>query len=140
MIRRPPRSTLFPYTTLFRSVWLVAINARFVRRERRSGSRARRHSAMGRRAFQAASRRIRQGPFVFSARWPAVLHHGNAEDHSDAGTTRRVELRPHVPADLPRWPRTSEGPESQFHGLFDGPLEEGDAGGRKHRTRRADLA
>src|SRR2546430_13081656 len=26
MIRRPPRSTLFPYTTLFRSVWkIVAI-------------------------------------------------------------------------------------------------------------------
>src|SRR3712207_8211725 len=25
MIRRPPRSTLFPYTTLFRSVLLVAI-------------------------------------------------------------------------------------------------------------------
>src|SRR2546425_8223237 len=24
MIRRPPRSTLFPYTTLFRSAWLVA--------------------------------------------------------------------------------------------------------------------
>src|SRR2546430_10684610 len=24
MIRRPPRSTLFPYTTLFRSLWLVA--------------------------------------------------------------------------------------------------------------------
>src|SRR2546422_8635455 len=23
MIRRPPRSTLFPYTTLFRSVWIV---------------------------------------------------------------------------------------------------------------------
>src|SRR2546428_9406401 len=23
MIRRPPRSTLFPYTTLFRSVWLA---------------------------------------------------------------------------------------------------------------------
>src|SRR2546429_6903130 len=23
MIRRPPRSTLFPYTTLFRSIWLV---------------------------------------------------------------------------------------------------------------------
>src|SRR5260370_14694124 len=28
MIRRPPRSTLFPYTTLFRSVW--APNARRV--------------------------------------------------------------------------------------------------------------
>src|SRR3712207_9526364 len=24
MIRRPPRSTLFPYTTLFRSVWATA--------------------------------------------------------------------------------------------------------------------
>src|SRR3712207_9244995 len=24
MIRRPPRSTLFPYTTLFRSTWLLA--------------------------------------------------------------------------------------------------------------------
>src|SRR3712207_7998373 len=23
MIRRPPRSTLFPYTTLFRSVWMT---------------------------------------------------------------------------------------------------------------------
>src|SRR3712207_8723879 len=27
MIRRPPRSTLFPYTTLFRSPWLVAEGA-----------------------------------------------------------------------------------------------------------------
>src|SRR5438034_7480032 len=25
MIRRPPRSTLFPYTTLFRSLWLALI-------------------------------------------------------------------------------------------------------------------
>src|SRR2546427_6364502 len=24
MIRRPPRSTLFPYTTLFRSLWFIA--------------------------------------------------------------------------------------------------------------------
>src|SRR2546422_3570017 len=24
MIRRPPRSTLFPYTTLFRSIWYTA--------------------------------------------------------------------------------------------------------------------
>src|SRR2546426_5148344 len=27
MIRRPPRSTLFPYTTLFRSLYLTAIPA-----------------------------------------------------------------------------------------------------------------
>src|SRR3989475_9178622 len=25
MIRRPPRSTLFPYTTLFRSLWLLLL-------------------------------------------------------------------------------------------------------------------
>src|SRR5256885_3095179 len=25
MIRRPPRSTLFPYTTLFRSIWAVGL-------------------------------------------------------------------------------------------------------------------
>src|SRR2546422_4890760 len=28
MIRRPPRSTLFPYTTLFRSLWTVALSWR----------------------------------------------------------------------------------------------------------------
>src|SRR3712207_7677872 len=27
MIRRPPRSTLFPYTTLFRSLWLLGAAA-----------------------------------------------------------------------------------------------------------------
>src|SRR3989442_4477208 len=31
MIRRPPRSTLFPYTTLFRSMTLRHINCRFER-------------------------------------------------------------------------------------------------------------
>src|SRR2546430_4627536 len=31
MIRRPPRSTLFPYTTLFRSITLGASTARFSR-------------------------------------------------------------------------------------------------------------
>src|SRR3712207_7139492 len=34
MIRRPPRSTLFPYTTLFRSWWdtYVTVNRRFAER------------------------------------------------------------------------------------------------------------
>src|SRR5256885_8048050 len=35
MIRRPPRSTLFPYTTLFRSAWTDAIER--VRKLRRLG-------------------------------------------------------------------------------------------------------
>src|SRR2546427_9595176 len=42
MIRRPPRSTLFPYTTLFRSKDLVFVNrgdGRFVPREIRVGLR-----------------------------------------------------------------------------------------------------
>src|SRR2546430_9936335 len=30
MIRRPPRSTLFPYTTLFRSVWELDTGQRLV--------------------------------------------------------------------------------------------------------------
>src|SRR2546430_9249669 len=32
MIRRPPRSTLFPYTTLFRSPWSVQVRSRVERR------------------------------------------------------------------------------------------------------------
>src|SRR2546427_13192463 len=39
MIRRPPRSTLFPYTTLFRSVVLISISSRKMSRaSRRSAS------------------------------------------------------------------------------------------------------
>src|SRR3712207_8767105 len=37
MIRRPPRSTLFPYTTLFRSAWLIA--RPWYSRSRRTGAR-----------------------------------------------------------------------------------------------------
>src|SRR2546427_3834889 len=33
MIRRPPRSTLFPYTTLFRSFLLESSRVRFLRRD-----------------------------------------------------------------------------------------------------------
>src|SRR2546425_576568 len=40
MIRRPPRSTLFPYTTLFRSELLVALPAQFGERDARAFARA----------------------------------------------------------------------------------------------------
>src|SRR2546429_7454372 len=33
MIRRPPRSTLFPYTTLFRSTWIRTMARGFARDE-----------------------------------------------------------------------------------------------------------
>src|SRR3712207_7163829 len=41
MIRRPPRSTLFPYTTLFRSPWLYRIA------RNRSLNHLRKHTAIG---------------------------------------------------------------------------------------------
>src|SRR2546422_1599828 len=37
MIRRPPRSTLFPYTTLFRSVPRAKLNASFATRMPQAG-------------------------------------------------------------------------------------------------------
>src|SRR3712207_6912879 len=40
MIRRPPRSTLFPYTTLFRSPAIVATRCRPESTSRRTASRA----------------------------------------------------------------------------------------------------
>src|SRR5688572_31652509 len=38
MIRRPPRSTLFPYTTLFRSVKVVLLGNRLERRAEGNGA------------------------------------------------------------------------------------------------------
>src|SRR5256885_7050631 len=49
MIRRPPRSTLFPYTTLFRSVVLTAFSA------------PGRHPVARQRARAGVERRVAQG-------------------------------------------------------------------------------
>src|SRR3712207_7363932 len=47
MIRRPPRSTLFPYTTLFRSWWFVATPVpALIRREHAKPSRCERANLM----------------------------------------------------------------------------------------------
>src|SRR5437667_3187377 len=54
MIRRPPRSTLFPYTTLFRSrVRLVPLHAHRVPEGRRCGVAARGRGDGGRRPHAA---------------------------------------------------------------------------------------
>src|SRR5256885_7148508 len=55
MIRRPPRSTLFPYTTLFRSLGRVRLPARLPRLLSQQGHRRTR----GRPARAAAERRRR---------------------------------------------------------------------------------
>src|SRR5256885_11061654 len=39
MIRRPPRSTLFPYTTLFRSLWQAKREGEYIFREGEDASR-----------------------------------------------------------------------------------------------------
>src|SRR5438552_6359112 len=61
MIRRPPRSTLFPYTTLFRSA-LEAEDGLPRRRGRPSRRAGERHGAAGRRQDQRhrAERRLRR--------------------------------------------------------------------------------
>src|SRR3712207_8601104 len=76
MIRRPPRSTLFPYTTLFRS-------ARVPRRARRAGrgrspARARRPPAPDARARARPQRR----------RAP-VLRAGRSEEHTSELQSRQ---------------------------------------------------
>src|SRR3712207_7721937 len=54
MIRRPPRSTLFPYTTLFRSTWIRPADG--YPRGRRCRSRGRRDGRTGRRSASGRGR------------------------------------------------------------------------------------
>src|SRR5262245_62589441 len=56
MIRRPPRSTLFPYTTLFRSVAVVGVHGEVADVERREVLEEVR--ALGRRHLEVAKPRL----------------------------------------------------------------------------------
>src|SRR2546427_8254384 len=60
MIRRPPRSTLFPYTTLFRSEWKLSWHAHF-------------HESVGEEIHQ----RSRSG-LLLRRRLVQRVHHGDA--------------------------------------------------------------
>src|SRR2546426_4452000 len=60
MIRRPPRSTLFPYTTLFRSVVGRAVRGRPAARRLRGGGVRRR---AGRRSGQRGGGGVDRGPY-----------------------------------------------------------------------------
>src|SRR2546425_1383382 len=61
MIRRPPRSTLFPYTTLFRSCRSAAVASR-------RGARSSSPSAGSQRRSTSSLRRASQGSNRFSTR------------------------------------------------------------------------
>src|SRR2546426_4490707 len=60
MIRRPPRSTLFPYTTLFRSLYLPARVGAGVSRARGAGAPARCGGLSGRELGAPHQRHLRR--------------------------------------------------------------------------------
>src|SRR2546422_2836616 len=71
MIRRPPRSTLFPYTTLFRS---SSFTARQERVRRRPISLTRRGAALGGPDRGLVGRPPRSKPARHQARWRSEEH------------------------------------------------------------------
>src|SRR5258708_1183660 len=79
MIRRPPRSTLFPYTTLFRS-------AEFCLAEQPAGEISRRVAALG----GDDERRQRQIAQLAGVD-PAELHR-QADEHGDVGDRKSTRL------------------------------------------------
>src|SRR3712207_7424519 len=81
MIRRPPRSTLFPYTTLFRST------AERPPRRRPGGAARRRHPARpgGRRPGHA----VRGGPAGVRHRRAARVAGGRSEEHTSELQSRQ---------------------------------------------------
>src|SRR3989442_10551490 len=81
MIRRPPRSTLFPYTTLFRSAELQALE----RGERGEGTRYAR--LLARRAKHQVRGR--------DARPASRSRHGNLRRRSEEHTSE-LQSRPHL--------------------------------------------
>src|SRR2546428_4495774 len=70
MIRRPPRSTLFPYTTLFRSPGSA---------EDRDGAQGDRRPAMSRRPFRKGVREVRPRLHVC---FPPDGSEGRSEEHT----------------------------------------------------------
>src|SRR2546422_11576406 len=81
MIRRPPRSTLFPYTTLFRSVLEHGRGARAARRDRGADVRGRERGARhGVRPAPAVPGRAARG-----APQPRILGPPGETDPADAG-------------------------------------------------------
>src|SRR2546422_1902600 len=83
MIRRPPRSTLFPYTTLFRShLNRIANASAVVGRARRCASA---HASLGRRAMRKSGGRTRNDPRGLIYR----LRHLRARTASALGNERR---------------------------------------------------
>src|SRR2546425_5726982 len=81
MIRRPPRSTLFPYTTLFRSI-LIAGTSFFARRNLRLGRGDRRGA-------------LRISLYVLACYvlgWVLMFHHVSDQNRSEEHTSELQSL------------------------------------------------
>src|SRR6266436_3434279 len=81
MIRRPPRSTLFPYTTLFRSHPLVGVG---------HGSRSRRQRAI-----------VRRRDGISTSRAAQVAHHFRQRDATDRNVAPAATREPRTRARSP---------------------------------------
>src|SRR3712207_9455805 len=100
MIRRPPRSTLFPYTTLFRS-WTGPRAPRVVL----VGLPGRSDRSVTLLAHGAVTFRVRSPTVCLAGSGNARLHHPRA--HAETCTERNEALR--SPTDGLRHSRTGEG-------------------------------
>src|ERR1051326_1342344 len=103
MIRRPPRSTLFPYTTLFRSRWRCRSGTDAegnskpeTRRAPTSGTASEAGENRSRpRCGGEALRRLRQGLAVDGGRDKQTLQKQSALDEGHPGRLSEVRLRLH---------------------------------------------
>src|SRR5258705_8681861 len=86
MIRRPPRSTLFPYTTLFRSV----IHVVAVRHLARAAMPA---AVMGDDAIAVLEEEQHLGVPVVAGQRPAVAEHRSEEHTSELQSLRHLVCR-----------------------------------------------
>src|SRR2546430_11102234 len=77
MIRRPPRSTLFPYTTLFRSAFAIGVDRGAARRARRSRRRSFPLQARRRRSEEHTSELQSQSNLVCRLLLEKKKHHGD---------------------------------------------------------------
>src|SRR6266542_5819102 len=89
MIRRPPRSTLFPYTTLFRSA------ARWARRQRSRHRPLSRHEAVAAPRGWLPPDRAR----LAAADAADVVREADEEEHQHEGDPDRADALVHLPAD-----------------------------------------
>src|SRR3712207_8791179 len=89
MIRRPPRSTLFPYTTLFRS--LLGLDRQGQNAPRCSSGRDRRRLSVGKQPYRI-ERRIRRGkriPRLPGEHHPRGLAAKRSEEHTSELQSRQ---------------------------------------------------